>query len=79
MSQTSIAAAASDIAGVASRLHELGPRALAEFLVDVGATTGSIPEVLEIAGRYTALSPAVVRAVGGHRFAPFSVIHGGRQ
>ena len=79
MSQTSIAVAAADIAGIASRLHDLGPRALAEFLVDVGATTGSTIEVLEIAGRYTALNPAVVRAVGGHRFAPFSVIDGGRQ
>jgi hypothetical protein len=64
------------------RLHELGPRALGEFLSELArrnpGMAGDLSELLEA---YTArLTPSLLRAVGGDQFpaSPMRVIGGDR-
>ena len=47
-------------------LHRLGPRATAELLLELG----SADQVLAALDRYRRVTPALLRAVGGDRFAP---------
>ena len=50
-------------------LHRLGPRALAEFLIELGAGRMLRTEIEEMLARYNArLDPKILRAVGGDRF-----------
>ena len=52
-------------------LHRLGPRATAELLAEVAARIGGLPCVLQVLDEYQArLTPEMLRAVGGDRFAP---------
>ena len=50
-------------------LHNLGPRAEAEFLAELTAKIGGLPAVLGLLAEYqNKLTPAKLRAVGGDRF-----------
>lgn len=65
-------------------LHRLGPRAVAEFLREIGARGMRWALIEQLLARYARLDPAVVRAVGGDRFPPpppprLRIIDGGRQ
>ena len=52
-------------------LHALGPRATAEFLVEVGSRIGGTPCILGLLGEYQdRLSPRLLRLAGGDRFPP---------
>jgi hypothetical protein len=54
----------------AEHLHQLGARAQAEFLVEIGARIGGMPAIMGLLGEYQQrLSPQMLRAIGGHRFA----------
>jgi hypothetical protein len=52
----------------AEHLHTLGPRAVAEFLAEIGTHHGCFDDVLARLGVWRRLSPEVVRIVGGDRF-----------
>jgi hypothetical protein len=50
-------------------LHALGPRAMAEILVEIADETGGAPVILKLLAEYeTRLDQATVRLVGGDRF-----------
>jgi hypothetical protein len=50
-------------------LHVLGPRATAEFLVEVADRIGGMPAVLALLAEYERrLSPETLRLTGGDRF-----------
>lgn len=50
-------------------LHRCGPRAVAEFLVDLDRRVGGMPATLGLLTEYQArLTPQMLRAVGGDRF-----------
>ena len=49
----------------AEHLHKLGPRALAEFLSELGNRIGGGPACLGLLNEYSRLSPGQVRAAGG--------------
>jgi hypothetical protein len=51
------------------RLHRLGPRALYEMLVALGASRLIRTEIERQVERHAALDPHIVCAVGGDRFA----------
>jgi hypothetical protein len=52
-------------------LHNLGPRAEAEFLAELAGKIGGLPAILGLLAEYQAkLSPAKLRASGGDRFPP---------
>jgi|SRR5215471_14403799 len=51
------------------RLHRLGPRALYELLVELGASRLIQTEIERQVERYAALDKAVLHATGGDRFA----------
>ena len=51
----------------AEHLHRLGPRAVAEFLAELGGRIGGTPACLCLLNEYGRLSPGQVRAAGGDR------------
>ncbi|MCW2244738.1 hypothetical protein M2352_000329 [Azospirillum fermentarium] len=55
---------------LARQLHELGPRALAEFLAELAAKTDSQDDIIDRLERYSRLDPSMLSAIDGHRFAP---------
>lgn len=63
------------------RLHSLGPRALAEFLAELGADTFRMTDIERRLSRYAGMDPAAVRVVGGDRFParPALRLVGGRR
>lgn len=54
----------------AAHLHALGPRAVAELLMELAQSTGDAARILDHLARYRRLTPAVVRAAGGDRCPP---------
>ena len=54
----------------AEHLHELGPRALAEFLAELAQRIGGMPATLGMLTEYQRLTPGMVRAAGGDQFPP---------
>jgi hypothetical protein len=55
----------------ATHLHTLGPRAVAEFLAELGRREGTMPQCLNLLAEYQSrLTPSLVRAAGGDRFPP---------
>lgn len=51
---------------LATHLHDLGPRAVFEFIVEMSTVYG--PEVTERLEAYGRIDPALLRAVGADRF-----------
>jgi len=52
-------------------LHQLGPRAQAEFLLQLCAMIGGMPAALSLLAEYQRrLTPAMLRGTGGDRFPP---------
>ena len=51
----------------AEHLHRLGPRAMAEFLAELGNRIGGTPACLSLLNEYGRLSPGLVRAAGADR------------
>ena len=52
-------------------LYHCGPRAIAELLREVAGTIGGMPCILDRLAEYERrLSPELLRAAGGDRFAP---------
>ena len=51
-------------------LHKLGPRALAELLLDIVGPVGEIELLLNSLERYRQVTPELLQAVGGDRFPP---------
>lgn len=55
----------------ACHLHTLGPRAVAEFLAEIGQANNAPPAILQLLAEYqNRLTPALIRAAGAHRFPP---------
>ncbi len=55
----------------AEHLHDLGPRATAEFLAEIGERIGGMPTILSILAEYECrLTPALLLKAGGDRFPP---------
>jgi len=53
----------------AVHLHNLGARAMAEFLCTIGEQTGGMHAILALLFEYECrLTPSMLRAVGGDRF-----------
>lgn len=53
----------------AAHLHRCGPRATAEFLLQLSHTIGGLPAITALLTEYEArLRPELLRAVGGDRF-----------
>lgn len=52
------------------RLHALGPRALGEFLAELGAKHLIRHPIEEQLARYATLDPAILKALGGDTFPP---------
>ena len=53
----------------AQHLHDLGPRATAEFLMELAASIGGLPATMRLLAEYqNRLSPDLLRAAGGDRF-----------
>ena len=50
------------------RLHRLGPRAVDELLLDIGAERHCMTAIEDKLARYAELDPGLVTAVGGDRF-----------
>ncbi len=46
-------------------LHRVGPRALGEFLAEIGATRSCRTEIDRRLARYANLNPEILRALGG--------------
>ena len=51
-------------------LHRLGPRAVAEFLIEIARGTGQSSFIMDRLQAYARLDPEILRAVGGDRFPP---------
>ena len=54
----------------AERLHNLGPRAVAEALCEIADKIGGMPAVLEVLAEFERGSPEILASVGGDRFPP---------
>lgn len=54
----------------AVHLYGLGPRAVAELLVEVAENAGCAQCILHQLARYERLTPGMVRAAGADRFPP---------
>jgi hypothetical protein len=55
----------------AAHLHELGKRAIAEFLIEIGDRTGETLFVVNLLTEYRRrLTPEMLAALGGDRFPP---------
>jgi hypothetical protein len=52
------------------RLHAMGPRALAEFLAELGADSYRMTAIESALERYGRLDPDIVRGLGGDHFPP---------
>ena len=53
----------------AEHLHDLGPRALAEFLAEIAATIDGRPAIMGMLAKYRRrLTPAMIRVAGGDCF-----------
>ncbi len=52
------------------RVHNLGPRPLAELLAEIAIATGESDLIADRVEAYSRLDPAVLRAIGGDRFPP---------
>ncbi len=57
-------------------LHRLGPRPLAELLIEIAKATGEPGLIADRIAAYAALDPEIVRFVGGNHFPkmPLTVI-----
>jgi hypothetical protein len=51
----------------AAHLHQLGARAVAEFLAELASRIGGAPAALSLLNEYARLTPGQVRAAGGER------------
>lgn len=51
-------------------LHRLGPRVIAEFLLELAGKIGGLPAATALLVEYERLSPRLIRATGGDRFPP---------
>ena len=51
-------------------LHRLGPRSIAELLIEIARSTGQPALIADRLQAYAGLDPEIVRAVGGDRFPP---------
>lgn len=49
----------------ASHLHNLGPRALYEFLSEIGEQTNTIGEILALSDRWRDMNPEILQALRG--------------
>jgi hypothetical protein len=54
----------------ARHLHSLGPRAVAEFLIEIGRQHACMDGVLAQLRDYGQLSPSMIRTAGADRFPP---------
>jgi hypothetical protein len=55
----------------AEHLHCLGPRATAEFLVEIAGPKDAIPAIMDLLAEYEwRLTPAMLGATGGDHFPP---------
>jgi hypothetical protein len=66
----------------AEHLHNLGPRATAEFLAEVAGAIGGMPAILGRLNEYQRrLTPEMLQATGGDRFPPrpLQAVPGGRR
>jgi hypothetical protein len=54
----------------AAHLHDLGPRATFEFLLELAGQIGGLPATMGLLVEYQRLSLPQVRAAGGNRFPP---------
>jgi hypothetical protein len=54
----------------AAAVHRLGPRAVYQLLLEVGASTWHRAAVDELAARYAAIDELHLYVAGGDRFAP---------
>jgi hypothetical protein len=65
---------------LALRLHQLGPRALHEYLLELGKKHGLQSEIRAQLERYAEIDPDVLRALGGDRSAPvpIHIVRGGK-
>ena len=54
------------------RLHELGPRTLAEFLAELGVKRAITTVIDQQLSRYASLDTGTLSALGGDRFPPSS-------
>ncbi len=52
------------------RVHNLGPRPLAELLIEIARRTGQSIFIADQLQAYAALDPEIVRFVGGDKFPP---------
>jgi len=52
------------------RLHAQGPRVVAELLTELAERDDAVPHLLRRLDAYNALTPTMLRAAGGDRFAP---------
>ena len=55
------------------QVHNLGPRPLAEMLVEIATATGEPGLIADRVEAYAALDPEIVRALGADRFPPMSL------
>ncbi len=55
-------------------LHRLGPRAVAELLIEIAHCTGQSGVIADRLQAYARLDPAVLRAVGGDKFPPIPLM-----
>ena len=53
-----------------ARVHALGPRPLAEMIVEIATATGQPALIADHVEAYAGLDPEIIRAVGGDRFPP---------
>ena len=72
---TQTVSTAQDLAGprfehMVECLHRLGPRPLAEMIVEIATVTGEAGLVVGLVQEYSALDPEIVRALGGDQFPP---------
>ncbi len=54
-------------------LHRLGPRAVAELLIEIAHCTGQSGLIADRLQAYAKLDPAVLRAIGGDKFPPMAL------
>ena len=52
----------------ARHLHTLGPRVIAELLIEVARRSNAVATLLDVLDDYSRLTPEIVRAAGADRF-----------
>ena len=55
---------------IVKHLHNLGPRPVAELLIEIATTTGQSRFIADRLEEYARLDPEIVRFVGADRFPP---------